>query len=146
MKLFPIAALGAALLIHIPAASAQMFVSREHRACIHRIQAKGNLAITYAMTGCTNAAAMRQRDRMNRILKVLMKDPTRIGGAHRNPDADKSRKQFAAIQAQWQAFMQEQCRWVGSQYTRGYDSALASAICRAHHLRRRADYLASLVT
>jgi uncharacterized protein YecT (DUF1311 family) len=124
--------------------SAQVTLSPAHKSCLDRISGAGNIVLTNKMTACAKAAFNRQTVRMSQVLARLMKDPTRVAGVHRYPDAAVSRKGLAAAQRSWTSFRDGQCAWYGRQYARGFDSELAHMICMARLTKQRVTWLTQI--
>ena len=137
----PVIFLIAALTVGLSSASAQVTLSPAHKVCLDRISGAGNIVLTNKMTACAKAEFNRQTARLNQVMVRLMKDPTRVAGLHRYPDATVSRKGLAAAQESWTSFRDGQCAWYGRQYARGFDSDLAHMICMARLTKARANWL-----
>jgi uncharacterized protein YecT (DUF1311 family) len=125
-------------------ASAQATLSPAHKQCLDRITGAGNIVLTNKMAACAKAELARQTARMTKVMARLMKDPTKVAGVHRYPDAAASRKGLRAAQKSWASFRNRQCTWYGRQWARGFDSELASVICMARLTKQRADWLTQI--
>ena len=111
--------------------------------CYARLQGSGD-ALRAGMIECDRRQLRRLDGWLIRAYKIVMADPSRLGGINANPDRETLRKELRSAQRAWIRFRDAECRWAAAVHARGPEAELAEVSCLVRVTRARAARLGML--
>lgn len=113
------------------------------KGCYAKVRGGGD-ALRAGMIACDRSELRHLDGWLNRSYKIVMADPSRLGGINANPDREALRRDLRAAQRAWIRFRDAECRWSAAVYGRGPEAELAEVSCLVRVTRVRASHLGSL--